>query len=115
MEIDPNKPFVPLDHGGRNRLFLYSRGDGHKRLFLLFVFQNLDRATTKFDMTLKQAASWYVSGLNMTDEKQCGKPGNYMFLEDYNLLTPGLCILELPCVGRLIVSYEGVSKVLMML
>lgn len=110
MEIDPNKPFVPLDHGGRNQLFLYTRGDGHMRLFLLLVFQNLDRATSKLDTTLKQAAGWYISSLNVTDEKQFGKRGSYTFLEDFNVLTPGLCILELPWITKLIVSYEAGIK-----
>ncbi|MEO6915242.1 MAG: hypothetical protein ABI151_05865 [Chitinophagaceae bacterium] len=55
---------------------MYTRGDGTLLLFLLLVTQNIDRATTKLDGTLSQAAAWFVACQNIEDEKSMVKEEN---------------------------------------
>lgn len=100
-----------LNYPGRNLFFIYTRGDGIMQLFLLVVTQNIDRATTKLDFALKQAAAWYAACLNLEDEKKYGKKSSYQFLTEFNLLTPGLRVLHLEGINKYVVSYpEGVNS-----
>jgi hypothetical protein len=90
---------------------VYTRGDGTVLLLLLLVIQNIDRATSKLDAALGQAAAWYVTCQNLEDEKKYGKRGTYHFLTEFNVLTPGLCVLHLEGIDKYIVSYaDGVKS-----
>lgn len=109
--IDALKDFKHLDYPGRNLFVVYTRGDGMMLLFLLLVIQNIDRATAKLDAALQQAAAWYVTCQNLEDEKKFGKKGSYHFLNDFNVLTPGLNVLHLEGIDKYIVSYpDGVKS-----
>jgi hypothetical protein len=109
--IDPVKEFYHLDYLGPNLIFVYTRGDGSTQLFLLVVTQNIDRAITKLDTALQQAASWHATCLDVEDQKKYGKKSSYHFLTDLNLITPGLKILHLPGVDKYILSYpQGVKS-----
>src|SRR3989442_7489387 len=109
--IDAVNNFHDLDYPGHNLFFVYTRGDGMMQLFLLVVTQNIDRATTKLDVALKQAGAWHATCLNLEDEKKYGKKSSYHFLTEFNLLTPGLKILHLQGVNKYVVSYtDGVKS-----
>ena len=108
--IDPVKRFFELDYGGHNLLFVYTRADGDMQLFLLIVKQNIDRAIAKLDQALEQAAAWHVTCLNAVDQKKYGGQSRFNFLADYNVLTPGLKVLELPEIKKYVLSYpEGIK------
>jgi hypothetical protein len=109
--IDAVTNFSNLDYGGHNLFFVYTRGDGRMQLFLLVVSQNIDRAASKLDVVLKQAAAWHATCLNLEDEKKYGKKSSYHFLEEFNLLTPGLKLLYLEGINKYVVSYpDGVRS-----
>lgn len=108
--IDATKDFNHINYPGRNVFVVYSRGDGELILFLLLVLQNIDRATTKLDASLSEAAAWFVTCQNLEDEKRFGKKGSYHFPTEYNVLTPGLSILHLEASNKYLVSYEGGVK-----
>ncbi len=109
--IDPVKGFYHLDYPGRNLVFVYTRGDGHMQVFLLIVSQNIDRATSKLDTALKQAAAWHTTCLNLEDQKKYGKQSSFYFLTDFNLLTPGLKIMHLAGIDKYVLSYpDGIKS-----
>lgn len=109
--IDGVKDFHDTDYAGRNLFFVYTRGDGMIQLFLLVITQNIDRASTKLDAALKQAAAWQATCLNLEDEKKYGKKSRYHFLTEFNLLTPGLRILHLEGFNKYVVSYtDGIKS-----
>ncbi|MCK9402305.1 MAG: hypothetical protein M0Q26_02800 [Chitinophagaceae bacterium] len=110
MEIIPANTFNHFAYGNRNKLFIYLRGDGQMQLYLLLVYQNLDRATVKMDKALKEAVIWYCSALNMEDEKKYGKQSKFKLLQNYNLLTPGLQIVHLEGIDRYLLSYDSGVK-----
>ena len=78
-------------------------------LFLLLALQNIDRATTKFDNFLSEAA-WFTTCQNLEDEKRFDKKGSYYFPTEFNVLTPGLSVLYLEVSNKYLVSYEGGVK-----
>lgn len=111
LTIKASKEFRHLDYPGRHLFVVYTRGDGMLSLFLLRVIQNIDRATSKLDAALYQAAGWFVTCQNLEDEKKYGKRGTYHLLTEFNVLTPGLSVLHLEAVNKYIVSYtDGVRS-----
>lgn len=106
MEISHTKTFNHFAYVNRNKLFIYERGDGYMQLYLLFVYQNLERATVKIDKALKEAVSWYCTALNGVDEKKYGKQSKFKLLQNYNLLTPGLQILYIEGLDKYLLSND---------
>ncbi len=103
-------PLPHIHYGGSNKMFIYKRGDGREQLFIIMVDQNLDRATVKLPLALKEAAIWYTSALNKSDTKTYGKPSQVSLLSDLNLLTPGLQIVHLLKLDKFMLSYPGGVK-----
>lgn len=104
------RPLQHIHYAGSNKMFIYRRGDGHEQLFIIMVDQNLDRATVKLPLALKESAIWYTSSLNKSDTKTYGKSSQVSLLSDLNLLTPGLQIVHLQKLDKFILSYpDGVK------
>ncbi|MEO6915817.1 MAG: hypothetical protein ABI151_09355 [Chitinophagaceae bacterium] len=108
--LDAGKGFSHIDHQGSHLFVVYTRGDGQIIIILLCIAQNIDRATTKLEASLQQAAAWYVSCQNLEDEKTYGKKGTYHFLTEFNVLTPGLAVIHLEGIDKYIVSHPGGVK-----
>lgn len=103
-------PLKHIHYAGSNKMFVYKRGDGREQLFIIMVDQNLDRATVKLPLALKEAVVWYASTLNKEDTKTYGKPSQISLLSDLNLLTPGLQVVHLEKLDKFILSYpDGVK------
>ena len=107
IELDLFQELKPLDYGLPNKIFIYKRGDGYIRFFLLLVDQHMGRVSSPLLAALKNAAAYYTTVLNMTDENRYGKESSLQFLMDYNLLTPGLQVLHLSKINQYLVSYNG--------
>ena len=111
LTIDPTRSALRhIHYSGANIMFVYIRGDGLQQLFALVVDQNIDRATTKLPVALKQAVQWYTTVLNKEDTIKYGKPSQVGLFSDLNLLTPGLQIVHLEKSGKFIVSYPDGIK-----
>ncbi len=110
IDVAAAHPFNHIHYAGGNKMFIYKRGDGRERLFIIMVDQNLDRATVKIAPALKEAAVWYTATLNKDDTKTYGKSSQVSLLSDLNLLTPGLQIVHLKKLDKFILSYpDGVK------
>ncbi|HEX5552041.1 MAG TPA: hypothetical protein VFX43_02250 [Chitinophagaceae bacterium] len=101
------KEFKPIDYALPNKIFVYTRGDGHTRIFMLLIEQRSRNITAKLEDAMYRAISWYVSVLNHTDEKKTGKRSSYRFLADFNESTPGLQLANLGEFAKPIASYPG--------
>jgi len=108
--LGAGKDFTHLDYPGHNLFLVYTRGDGRIIIILLLIIQNIDRATTKLEASLQQAAAWYATCQNLEDEKKYGKRGTYHFLAEFNVLTPGLSVIHLEGIDKYIVSHPGGVK-----
>lgn len=91
-------------------MFVYKRGDGLEQLFILMIDQNIDRATVKLPVALKEAMRWYISVLNKEDTIKYGKSSQVALFSDLNLLTPGLQIVHLEKLNKYILSYPDGIK-----
>jgi hypothetical protein len=106
FQVDARK-FAEINFNGLNYPFLYSRGDGKKEMYVLIITDMIDRSsTTKFLLSLQQAAVWYVTCLNKVDEKSHGR-GSWSLLSDYHPTMPGIQVLEVQNSGAHLLFYTG--------
>jgi len=103
-------PLKHIHYAGANIMFVYKRGDGIEQWFILMIDQNIDRATVKLPVGLKEAMRWYTSVLNKEDTVKYGKPSQVGLFTDLNLLTPGLQVIHLEKLHKYILSYPGGVK-----
>lgn len=75
------------------------------RLFVLLVDE--PRFSKSLYTAVENAVPWYTTVLNLDDEKKYGKRSSYQFLNDFNLLTPGLQIVHIARINKFILSTHG--------
>jgi len=98
---------VEIDFNGLNYPFVYIRGDKQQQIFLLIIWDMIDRSTTsKLLDLLQKAATWYVTCLNKTDEKLYGR-GSWSTLNDYHFSMPGIQVLQIEKSGAFLLFYSG--------
>ena len=98
---------VQINFNGLNYPFVYLRGDGQRQMYVLIMYDMIDRSTTvKLLDLLQKAAAWYVTWLNNTDQKIYGK-GSWSTPVDYHTSMPGVQVLQIEGSGALLLLYPG--------
>lgn len=100
-----------INHDGLNLPFRYVRGDGQQQICVLIMRDMIDRSTTtKLSQFLQDAAQFYVSCMNVRDQKTYGAKSTWMFLTPYNDFMPEVTILEVTAANCFVLFYPaGVS------
>jgi hypothetical protein len=100
-----------INSSGLNLPFRYIRGDGLQQVCVLTMLDIIDRSTTtKLSQLLQDAAHFYVSCMNVKDQKVYGATSTWKFLTPYNDSMPEVAILEVTSANSFVLFYPaGIS------
>ena len=100
-----------INSTGLNFPFRYIRGDGLQQVCVLTMLDIIDRSTTtKLSQFLQDAAHFYVSSMNVKDQKLYGEKSSWMLLTPYNDSMPEVTILKVSAADCFVLFYPaGVS------
>src|SRR6187397_1358222 len=107
FSIDGLKEFK-INHDGLNLPFRYVRGDGQQQICVLIIRDMIDRSTTiKLSQFLQEAARFYVTCMNVQDQKVYGANSTWMFLTPYNDFMPEVTILQVTAADCFVLFYPA--------
>lgn len=100
-----------INYNGLNLPFRYMRGDGTQQICVLTMLDIIDRSTTtKLSQFLQDAAHFYVSCMNVKNQKLYGVKSTWMPLTPYNDSMPEVTILKVSAADCFVLFYPaGVS------
>jgi hypothetical protein len=94
LAIDPAGPIPQIHYQGDNEPFLYMHPDGRQKLYIILLGKVSQQPSHKLRNAMQIAAHWFCACINTNDTVHKGKGSAWNLLQDVNILTPGLKILE---------------------
>ena len=111
LALDPALPLPQMDFHGDNEPFVYKYPDGRQKLYIILLDKVSPKHHPRVRNAMQIAAHWYCACINTNDIVHKGKSSAWNLLEDVNILTPGLKILEFPHHKNFLLCYpKGIKS-----
>ncbi|WPQ63347.1 hypothetical protein SIO70_00525 [Chitinophaga sancti] len=107
LSLDLKNRMPVMYETGPNLGIVHITPDQQTRLYFIVVDDNLNKSSTqKMQKTLRQQAQFFIDQFVAQHYNSSEDKGSWMWLRDYNSLTPGLQIIHFKAHNTFLVSCE---------